>query len=72
VKKLALFELTRKDAMFCPAGQASFAETSEPMSRVLLRCRKEKMAQPLIDLTGLCKFPPGIADSAGNNRGMAL
>jgi len=58
--------------MFCPAGQASFAEASEPMRRGVLRCRKGKMAKLLIDSTGLCKFPPGIADSAGNNRRMAL
>ena len=49
--------------MFCPLGQASFAEVSELMSRAVLRCRKEKIAKRLINSSGLPGFqPPGMAE----------
>jgi hypothetical protein len=56
VKKLAHFNLNKDYAVFCPEGQASFAEVSELMRCAVLQCRKEKIARLLIDSTRL----PGL------------
>jgi hypothetical protein len=58
VKKLEHFERKQEHAVFCPVGQASFAEVSELLSRAVLRCRKEKIKKLLIDSTVLLGFPP--------------
>jgi hypothetical protein len=64
VKKLACFDLKIAQAVFCPVGQASFAEVSELLSRVVLRCRVERIEKLLFDSTGLPKFcPPGMSDA---------
>jgi hypothetical protein len=63
VKKLEHFELKKEHAVFCPVGQASFAEVSELLGRAVLRCRKEKIKKLLIDSTGLPEFqPPDLAE----------
>jgi len=63
VKKLEHFEQKKEYAVFCPVGQTSFAEVSEWISRVVLRCRKQKIEKLLIDSTGVSGFhPPGIAE----------
>jgi len=63
VQKLEHFELKKEYAVFCPVGQTSFAEVSEWISRVVLRCRKQKIEKLLIDSTGLPEFqPPDIAE----------
>jgi len=63
VKNLEHFEVKKEYAVFCPVGQASFAEVSELMSRAVQRCRKENIAKLLIDSTGLPGFqPPGVAE----------
>jgi hypothetical protein len=63
VKKLEHFELKKEYAVFCPLGQASFAEVSELLGRAVLRCRKEKIKKLLIDSTGLPEFqPPDLAE----------
>ena len=57
------FKLTKEYAVFCPVGQASFAEVSELLGRAVLRCRKEKIKKLLIDSTGLPEFqPPDLAE----------
>jgi len=53
VKKLEHFERKKEFAVFCPVGQASFDEVSELISRAVLRCRKEKTEELLIDSTGV-------------------
>ena len=58
MKKLEHFERKQEHAVFCPVGQASFAEVSELLSRAVLRCRKEKIKKLLIDSTVLLGFPP--------------
>jgi hypothetical protein len=58
VKKLDHFEQKKEYAVFCPVGQASFAEVSELISRAVLRCRKEMIEKLLIDSTGVPKFRP--------------
>ena len=61
--KLEHFEQKKEYAVFCPVGQASFAEVSELISRAVLRCRKEKIEKLLIDSTGVPKFrPPDMAE----------
>ena len=63
MKKLEHFELKKEHAVFCPVGQASFAEVSELLGRAVLRCRKEKIKKLLIDSTGLPEFqPPDLAE----------
>jgi hypothetical protein len=63
VKKLEHFEQKGEYAVFCPVGQASFAEVSELISRAVLRCRKEKIEKLLIDSTGVSGFhQPGISE----------
>jgi hypothetical protein len=63
VKKLEHFELKKEHAVFCPVGQASFAEVSELLGRAVLRCRKGKIKKLLIDSTGLPEFqPPDLAE----------
>ena len=63
VKKLEHFERKQEHAVFCPVGQASFAEVSELLGRAVLRCRKEKIKKLLIDSTGLPEFqPPDLAE----------
>jgi hypothetical protein len=63
VKKLAHFNLKKDYAVFCPKGQALFAEVSELMRRAVVQCRKEKIALLLIDSTRLPGLqPPGIAE----------
>ena len=63
MKKLEHFELKKGYAVFCPLGQASFAELSELISRAVRCCRKKKITKLLIDSTGLPRFkPPGIAE----------
>ena len=52
------FEQKKEYAVFCPVGQASFAEVSELISRAVLRCRKEMIEKLLIDSTGVPKFRP--------------
>jgi hypothetical protein len=69
VKKLEHFELKKEHAVFCPVGQASFAEVSELLSRAVLRCRKEKIKKLLIDSTGLPEFqPPELAERKRTSR----
>ena len=58
MKKLDHFEQKKEYAVFCPVGQASFAEVSELISRAVLRCRKEMIEKLLIDSTGVPKFRP--------------
>ena len=61
--KLEHFEQKNEYAVFCPVGQASFAEVSELISRAVLRCRKEKIEKLLIDSTRVPKFrPPDMAE----------
>jgi len=63
MKKLEHFKLTKEYAVFCPVGQASFAEVSELLSRAVLRCSKEKIKKLLVDSTGLLRFqPPELAE----------
>jgi len=63
VRKLEHFELKKEYAVFCPLGQASFAEVSELLRRAVLRCRKEKIKKLLIDSTGSPEFqPPELAE----------
>ena len=63
MNKLEHFKQKKEYAVFCPVGQASFAEVSELMIRAVLRCRKEKIAKLLIDSTGALGFqPPGMAE----------
>lgn len=63
MKRLQHFEERKGYAIFCPVGQASFAEGIELISRAVLRCRKQKIEKLLIDSTGLpeCR-PPGISE----------
>jgi len=63
VKKLEHFEQKREYAVFCPVGQASFAEGVELISSAVRRCRREKIEKLLFDSTGLTNFrPPGMSE----------
>ncbi len=63
MKRLEHFEEKKDYAIFCPVGQASFAEGVELISRAVLRCRKQKIEKLLIDTRGLPGFsPPGLTE----------
>jgi hypothetical protein len=52
------FEQKKDYAMFCPAGETSFDEVAELVSRAVLQCRRQKVRKLLIDSTGLPGFHP--------------
>ena len=63
MKKLEHFEQKEEYAVFCPVGQASFAEGVDLISRAVLHCRKQKIEKLLFDSTGLPRFrPPGTSE----------
>jgi hypothetical protein len=62
-KQLEHFEVRKEYAMFRPVRLTSFAEVSELMIRVVLRCREERIAKLVINTTGLPGLqPPAMAD----------
>ena len=61
MKRLKHFEEKKDHAVFCPVGQASFAEGVELIRRAVRHCRKQKIAKLVIDTRGLPEFrPPGM------------
>ena len=63
VEKLEHFEQKKDYAVFCPVGQASYAEGVDLISRAVLRCRRQKIKKLLFDSTGLARFrPPGMSE----------
>jgi len=68
VEKLEHFEQKGKYAVFCPMGQASFAEMSELISCAVFLCRQKKIKRLLIDSTKLTGFPQREARTFHNGR----
>ena len=63
VEKLEHFEQKKEYAVFCPVGEASYAEGVDLISRAVLRCRRQKIEKLLFDSTGLARFrPPGMSE----------
>jgi|SRR5208282_1197610 len=63
VNRLEHFEQKKEYALFCPVGQASYAEGVDLISRAVLRCRRQKIEKLLFDSTGLPRFrPPGMSE----------
>ena len=63
MEKLEHFEQKKEYAVFCPVGQASYAEGVDLISRAVLRCRRQKIKKLLFDSTGLARFrPPGMSE----------
>jgi hypothetical protein len=55
-EKVGALRAEKDYAAFCPLGQASFGEVSKLLRRAVLRCRKEKIKNLLIDSTGVSGF----------------
>jgi hypothetical protein len=63
VRKLAHFKKEKGYAVFCPAGEVSFDEMAELVSRAVFLCRRQKIKKLLIDSTELHGFKtPGISE----------
>jgi hypothetical protein len=63
MRRLPHFKKKKSYATFCPVGSASFSVVGGQMSRVVVRCRREKIKRLLIDSTGLPEFlPPRVAE----------